>query len=765
MSETDWDVRPPRTAQRSTGIIGFDGDGSLSHANAAAADLLGVEPGGDHADVRRAVREHIAWVRGAEQTATLADLVRRAQRDGPFRVRVRAEESPVEVLTVEAAVCETVDDGQRMTLLLHPAPESTTAARNGDGVSDTDADNLVLEPGLLLNSMPVSAAVLDATGQIQAVNEAWRAFARANDGDPVAGTGVGVNYLDVCRGGDAFARRARKGIEAVIGGESDAFEMEYPCHSPGEHRWFRMRALPLGEGEGAVVTHENVTRQKEREQHLRLMEAAIEHAGDSVIITEAEPIDEPGPRIVYVNEATVELTGYDRDELLGATPRLLQGPETSRETLDRIREALERWEPVRVTVRNYTKSGRPFWNELLITPVADESGWYTHWVSVQRDVTEQRETAQILARQTAHLGGIIESAMDAIVTVDEDQRICIFNPAAEDMFGYRAEDVYGEPLDVIIPEDKRSVHADHVERFAESGETSRHMGGLGHVYGRRKNGDEFPIEASIARIEAGDDVRYMAILRDVTERVQQREALEEARREAEEANRLKSAMLANMNHEIRTPLTSITGFSELLKEELDGPYSRHAELIYDSSRRLMHTLDAVMQLSKLQSGAAALSPEPMNLVDVVAAEVEQHVPTAETKDVSLRGPSGIKTLEGQWDATAVRQIVHVLVQNAVKFTGGGGRVKVSVNEADGEAVVEVEDTGIGIAPESRERIFDPFVQESEGLRRAYEGSGLGLTIARRYAEEMGGTIELESTLGEGSTFAVRLPRRRASDVG
>jgi PAS domain S-box-containing protein len=332
------------------------------------------------------------------------------------------------------------------------------------------------------------------------------------------------------------------------------------------------------------------------------------------------------------------------------------------------------------------------------------------------------------------------------------------------MFGYEAREVYGKPLDVIIPEDKRSMHADHVKRFAASGETSRHMGDLGRVYGRRKNGETFPIEASIARIEAGDDVRYMAILRDVTERVEQREALEAARQEAEEANRLKSALLANMNHEIRTPLTSITGFSELLKEELDGPYGRHAELIYDSSRRLMHTLDAVMQLSKLQAGAAALSPEPMNLVDVVASEVEEHVPDAEAKDVSLRGPSGAKTLEGRWDATAVRQIVHVLVQNAVKFTGRGGRVTVSVNEGDDRAVVEVEDTGIGIAPESRERIFDPFVQESEGLRRAYEGSGLGLTIAQRYADEMGATIDVESTPGEGSTFAVRLPKNRTAGI-
>jgi PAS domain S-box-containing protein len=764
MSEIEQDVRPPWTAQRSTGIIGFDGDGSLCHANAAAADLLGVEPGSEHDGVRRAVPERTVWVGRAEDPATLSDLVRRAERDGSFRVRVRVEGSPVEELTVEATVCETVDDGQRVTLLLHPAAESPTASRNGNAASGGDGADAVLEPGLLLDSMPVSAAVLDAQGRIQVVNEAWRAFARENDADPVGGTGVGANYLDVCRGGDAFARRAREGIEAVIAGESDAFEMEYPCHSPTVHRWFRMRALPLGEGDGAVVTHENVTRQKEREQHLRLMEAAIEHAGDSVIITEAEPIDEPGPRIVYVNEATTELTGYDREELLGATPRILQGPETSREALDRIREALERWEPVRVTVRNYTKDDRAFWNELLITPVADESGWYTHWVSVQRDVTEQRETAQILARQTAHLGGIIESAMDAIVTVDEDQRICIFNPAAEAMFGYEAREVYGKPLDVIIPEDKRSMHADHVKRFAASGETSRHMGDLGHVYGRRKNGETFPIEASIARIEAGDDVRYMAILRDVTERVEQREALEAARQEAEEANRLKSALLANMNHEIRTPLTSITGFSELLKEELDGPYGRHAELIYDSSRRLMHTLDAVMQLSKLQAGAAALSPEPMNLVDVVASEVEEHVPDAEAKDVSLRGPSGAKTLEGRWDATAVRQIVHVLVQNAVKFTGRGGRVTVSVNEGDDRAVVEVEDTGIGIAPESRERIFDPFVQESEGLRRAYEGSGLGLTIAQRYADEMGATIDVESTPGEGSTFAVRLPKNRTAGI-
>ncbi len=231
-------------------------------------------------------------------------------------------------------------------------------------------------------------------------------------------------------------------------------------------------------------------------------------------------------------------------------------------------------------------------------------------MSVQRDVTQQRETARILARQSAYLSGIIDSAMDAIITVDQNQCIRVFNPAAEQMFGYDATDVVGEPIDILIPDGKEDDHRELIEAFATYGDTQRQMGKRNDVKGRRRDGTVFPAEASVSKVEVADETLYVAILRDVTEREMRERELERAINKAEEASRLKSALLANMNHEVRTPLTSITGFSEILMDDVPEPHNRHAELIHQSSQRLMQTLDAVFATGSRGQGAVVRDVRP-----------------------------------------------------------------------------------------------------------------------------------------------------------
>ncbi len=123
---------------------------------------------------------------------------------------------------------------------------------------------------------------------------------------------------------------------------------------------------------------------------MRLLESVITNTSDSILITEAEPIDSPGPKIIYVNEAFEKMTGYSRDEVIGKSPRILQGLKTDRSVLDKLRGHLEKWEPVEVEVINYKKSGEEFWINMAIAPVADSKGWFTHWISIERDVTDRR---------------------------------------------------------------------------------------------------------------------------------------------------------------------------------------------------------------------------------------------------------------------------------------------------------------------------------------------------------------------------------------
>jgi PAS domain S-box-containing protein len=172
--------------------------------------------------------------------------------------------------------------------------------------------------------------------------------------------------------------------------------LEFEAYYPPFDNWFTVKAYPVPDG--LVVYFRDATDTRRANEQLRLLQSSVERLNDIVLITDAEPIDGRGPRIVYVNQAFERLTGYARHEVIGKTPRILQGPGTDRRTLDRIRQALQDWQPVRVEVMNYTKSGEELWLELDIVPLADDTGWYTHWVAVERDITERRRLEQQILR-------------------------------------------------------------------------------------------------------------------------------------------------------------------------------------------------------------------------------------------------------------------------------------------------------------------------------------------------------------------------------
>lgn len=243
---------------------------------------------------------------------------------------------------------------------------------------------------------------------------------------------------------------------------------------------------------------------------------------------------------------------------------------------------------------------------------------------------------------------------------------------------------------------------------------------------------------------------------EIRERKEIERELREAKQRAEEAAQLKSAMLANLSHEVRTPLTPIKGFAEVLEQKLSGEEKALAERIRSSGERLAETVNSVLQLSELEAGAADLDREQVDLRALVQKRVEQFTPEAEEKGVALvadlNGP-----VEGYWNETALQRTADNLIQNAVKFTPEGGRVTVRTRARGEEAILEIEDTGIGIKESAQEQIFEPFRQESEGWDREFEGTGLGLPIVQRLAGALGGGVDVQSQKGEGSRFLVRLP--------
>ena len=281
----------------------------------------------------------------------------------------------------------------------------------------------------------------------------------------------------------------------------------------------------------------------------------------------------------------------------------------------------------------------------------------------------------------------------------------------------------------------------------------------------------------------GETTCVRGTFQEITDRREREQVLRAAKEEAERMNRLKSAFLANMSHEIRTPLTSIIGFAEATGEEaeslrealhetdlheadVDGidlaPLTRFARLIGQSGRRLLDTLNGVLNLSKLEAGEMNLSPKSINLSAAAHEAVEQFGPKAEEAGVDLQVETNGAPVWARTDEGGLQIAMSNLISNAIKYTGADGEVWVRVDEreeANGQtAVLEVEDTGEGMDPAQVDRLFEAFKQASEGMGRKYEGSGLGLAVTKQAVEQMDGTIEVATEKGVGTRFTVRLPK-------
>jgi PAS domain S-box-containing protein len=189
--------------------------------------------------------------------------------------------------------------------------------------------------------------------------------------------------------------RVMDGIDELIAGTKSIWKDEYRLVKKDQvYAFVADKGLIVRDDSGRAIrlvgAMQDITKRKREEQHLKLLESVITNTNDAVLITEAEPLDEPGPRIIYVNEAFTKMTGYTADEVIGKNPRLLQGEKSDKAEIAKIGRCLKRWESCQMTIINYKKNGEEFWNNMSISPVADEKGWYTHWISIERDVTESK---------------------------------------------------------------------------------------------------------------------------------------------------------------------------------------------------------------------------------------------------------------------------------------------------------------------------------------------------------------------------------------
>jgi PAS domain S-box-containing protein len=509
-----------------------------------------------------------------------------------------------------------------------------------------------------------------------------------------------------------------------------------------------------------------------------VLEAIIKASPLAIIAVDAED------RVVLWNQSAERMFGWMEEEVLGqALPILPPGvaplPLPTEPGSQKGDEAVRiRKDGSRVPVRIWTSSIASNGGRLALLSDLTEA---REAARSRADLVESERTARELAVTGQRFSLLLEAAPDAIFEVDPQGRIVLANSEAQRLFQRSREELVGLPVEALLPERFRGGHLAHRAHYAAH-PVRRPMGAGLDLYAVRKDGTEFAVDINLSPLVDGTERGHvMCVVRDVSQRRTSEEKirvlnqrlerhsaeLAEANRElslrnqeTERANRLKSEFLASMSHELRTPLNTILGFSELLSEQnagaLNEKQKRFLTHIQRDAGHLLELINDVLDLSKIEAGRLELRLEKFPMAVAVAEVLTSIRPLAATKGISL--DSDLDTqLVLQADRLRFKEILYNLLSNAIKFTASGGRVWIESSTMDGSVCILVGDTGIGIAPEDQQAIFESFRQASATTKGVREGTGLGLAITKRLVEHHGGRIWVESEPGKGSRFFFTLP--------
>jgi PAS domain S-box-containing protein len=361
---------------------------------------------------------------------------------------------------------------------------------------------------------------------------------------------------------------------------------------------------------------------------------------------------------------------------------------------------------------------------------------------------------------------LLESAPDAAVIVAADGNIAIVNRKTEELFGYRRQELLGQPVDLLVPGRFRDGHAQHRKRYFDSPK-ARPMGADLDLYGMRRDGTEFPVEISLSPLRTRSGAIVSAAIRDVTERrrveLRLQRALVTERKAAErlrELDRLKDDFLSTVSHELRTPLTVICALTEVMRDS-SGRSEEQAELLARISKNASEMnamVEGLLDYSRLEAGKVQLEIGPLRVRDAVSHCVELAHSALAERHLSLQVAND---LEVAADERGFERILVNLLTNAAKYSREGSTICVIATAGDREATIAVTDEGIGITATQQARIFDRFYQGA--VVSGKRGTGLGLSIVRRYVELLGGRVWVESEPGRGSRFSFNLPLSAAAE--
>jgi PAS domain S-box-containing protein len=529
----------------------------------------------------------------------------------------------------------------------------------------------------------------------------------------------------------------------------------------------------------------DVTERKQAEETLRRSEERYRMLADNM--TDLIWVMGPDLKYTYTSPSTLRQRGLTMEEL-NALPLDQQiAPHSLEKVMQLYREILGREnpvisdppQPITQELEVYRKDGSSYWSETTFTLILDKQGKLVGILGSGRDVTERKRAEQALRESEERFRTFIEQSAEAVSLVDEEGRLIEWNDSMERLSGLKRQEVAGkffwDVLNNLIPPEKRSQQAFERNKAAliqalQTGQSPMFNHTIeGEV--ARPDGERRLTRQTAFPIKTEKGFRLGSVSQDITE-LKHTEALRLAKEAAEAANRAKSEFLANMSHELRTPLNAMIGFSDMLSQQYYGPLTgkqvEYVQDIHESAAYLLALINDILDLSKIEAGRMDLETSRVDLKSLFEHSLVM-VRERANKHALYMSSNLDPRLEGREflaDERKLRQVLYNLLANAVKFTPDGGAVDLSARLVDGVeghqgqpwAEVSVTDTGIGLATDDLERIFEAFYQVKNPEAGKTPGTGLGLSLVKRMVELLGGQVWAESKgPGWGSRIVFTLP--------
>ena len=616
-------------------------------------------------------------------------------------------------------------------------------------------EELRLQVGLLQH-LPVSAWTLHPDGTPNFVNQVWLEFS----GQPVDFVRSHPEAWMTAIHPEDREAASKAFWDGVHSGRGFAFETRSLRARDQTWRWHLQQAVALRDSEGKVVrfvgTTTDIDDQKRAEEAVRASEAKLWRVIDTIpTLTWCNLPDGPNE---FLSRSWHEYTGLSPEEAHGWGWSVSFHPDDLPPLMARWQQMLVSGEPGEIEARIRRFDGVYRWFLIRASPYRDETGAILRWYGTSTDIDDRKRAEEELKRSEARYRVVVETASDAVISIDEGGRIILANPATKRIFGHNPEDLIGRPLTVLMPQAMRALHETGYQRYLETGTRRLNWQGT-EMSALRANGKEFPAEISFGEMTADGGKIFTGFIRDLSEKKRSEEALNKARTELAHVSRVTSlsAFTASIAHEINQPLSGIVTNASTCLRMLDAepPNVSGARETARRALRDSHRLSDVITRLRALFTRKEVKTEPVDINELAREVIALYLAELERNHVSLRleFAEGLPSVMG--DRIQLQQVILNLVRNASDAMSAvkdrPRELVVSTEPAGKEVCFKVRDAGIGIDPTASERLFESFYTTKE------DGMGMGLSVSRSIIEAHEGRLWAMANDGPGATFAFSVP--------